>query len=264
MGTPGLKGMKGGPGEVFSGGASIYVNWGRNDCPASSTTVYSGRAVAPVFDNAGGGAQYLCIQNPPDNGMLSQTSAAGRSTLVGAHFETFSESLEFLEAGDQVNLEPLNSFDGNAVVCAVCMSPNSGVMMIPNNQDCPTNDGITTWTMEYTGYLMAARDYIFLNTNGQLLEHEPVFGNTLADGIPPPHFRTEYICVNNAPINIGGNSNTEALLSHIRVYCRGLAGLDDISCLEFFDFSLAVCPADDRHCALGPLGCVVCSASAFS
>ena len=225
--------------------------------------VYSGRAVAPVFDNAGGGAEYLCLPDQLDTGGLDQNNVAGRSTLVGVHFETFSDSNEFLAPGAQFNEEPFHAIDGNSVACAVCMSAGTAVMMIPNNQDCPVNDATTLWALQYTGFLMAARDYIFLNSNGQDLQQEPVFGNVPDDGIPPPHFRTQYVCVDGTPTNIGGNSNTEALMSHIRILCRGFVGLDLISCLEYFDEVADDdnCEEDDLHCALGPLGCAVCTAA---
>lgn len=232
----------------------------------TSTLVYSGRAVAPVFDNAGGGSQYLCLPDSRDAGGLPQNSQPGLSTLVGVHFETFSDNSDF-PLSDPNDQEPLHAQDGNVVACAVCRTSNTAVMMIPNNRECPADTADVTWSQEYIGYLMAARDYIFLTVSGQMIEHTPVFGNTAADGISPPNFRTEYVCVNTNPSAVGvpgGSPTSEALLSHIRIYCRGLAGLDDISCIEFFQDQGAVCSGNDGHCALGPLGCTVCTANAVA
>ena len=265
MGGEGEMGVIGEMGEAgsvqSSSSASTYVNWGQSDCPGGpSNVVYTGRAVAPTFNNAGGGAQYLCLPDVLDDGGLPlDDSATAMSTLVGVHFETFAASSDFPDS-DPSSQEPLHFRDGHVVVCAVCLTQNSAVIMIPNNRDCPVSDTTTTWNMEYTGWLMAARD--FINLMPADLEQAPVFGNAEA------HFRTEYICVNINPTMLPGATNvdptSEAKMAHIRIYCNaGLNGLDTVSCIPFFtDFENGdPCDPQDGHCALGPLGCSVCSAT---
>lgn len=266
-GEKGDKGMKGQMGEsgrngtTLSGGASTYVNWGVNNCP-NGNEVYTGRAVSPKFNNAGGGAQYLCLPDSPMNDDVTVSDAAATSTLVGVHFETYANPSPDFPNSDptDMDLEPLSDHDGEPVLCAVCQSMDSAVVMIPNNLECP-DTGI--WSMEYTGYLMAARDFIFI---GDLdLQHTPVFGN------PDAHFRTEYICVNNNPSGGGSNAvpadpTTEAKLAHTRIYCTSVTGFDEAACLPYTmdpTDQIELCTDINGvvHCSFGPLGCVVCTAS---
>ena len=248
-GEIGFKGMKGAEGELLAGGGSTYINWGSNSCPSPAELVYAGYAVAPTFDNAGGGAQYLCIDlgdiNPGN--LAVDSTATPMSSVVGVHFETFADPSDF-QFGDMNHEEPLAAFDGMIVRCAVCLTHNTDVMVIPNSQTCPLGD------MEYTGYLMAARDYIYVPNLG--IDQTPVFQKT--DPTNPTHFRTEYICVNLNPEQAGTSPTamSEGLLAHTRIFCRDLLGLFDTGCSPFIGAN--TCPTNS-HCALGPLGCAVCS-----
>ena len=129
-----------------------------------------------------------------------------------------------------------------------------------NNINCPSNSASFSWTLEYTGFLMAARDYISIDD----LDQSPVFDNTAGDEFPQPHFRTEYICVNMNPVNsaVGASPDpTEALLAHTRAICNGLPGLRDIVCIPFLldQEPPTACDAENTYCNLGPLGCSVCT-----
>lgn len=252
MGFKGMKGMKGAPGEINPGGGSVYINWGSTTCASPAEVVYTGYAVSPAFNDAGGGAQYLCLDlNNIDSGDLTVDTAVtlqGQSRLVGVHFETAVPNpppSEFPN-GDESHEEPLHDFDGFVVVCAVCLMPNTDVLMVPNSQSC---DGMN---IEYTGFLMAARDYIHLPTLN--LNHGPVFSKPI--GAASTHFRTEYICVNSNPVMEGSNMNptSEGMLAHTRIFCRDLVGFLTPGCTPVLGGN--TCP---NHCALGPLGCAVCS-----
>ena len=231
-----------------------YVNWGSVSCPSPAQLVYSGHAVSPAFDNAGGGAQYLCIDldNLNSSDLSIDTTSTPMSSLVGVHFETFAQDSAF-PSSNPSHQEPLAAFDGKIVRCAVCLTPHSDVLMVPNNQDCPA-DG-NTWTMEYSGYLMAARDFISLPSLG--IDHSPVFNKAAGDD--DTHFRTEYVCVNQNPAMEGSvtDPTSEGLLAHTRIFCRDLVGLFSTGCDAFL--SNGQCSSTGNHCALGPLGCVVCS-----
>ena len=72
-GKTGTKGMKGdtgsqGPPGPRSGGVT-YVRWGRTTCPDTEGTevVYTGRAAGSYYNHKGGGANYQCVTEEPEN-----------------------------------------------------------------------------------------------------------------------------------------------------------------------------------------------------
>ena len=258
MGDPGIPGDPGGPG--ISGGASVYINWGSTMCPDSSDLVYEGIAVSPAFNNAGGGAQYLCLPDSPDVGGLPIISVTTpSSTLVGVHYETFADPPEF-PFGDVDFQEPLHNNDGRRVVCSVCLTSNSVVVMTPNNMMCPEDSGPVSWDLEYSGFLMTARDFIYYDPQGVL--QGPVFAPGNDEN--PPHFRTEYVCVNALPDpapNPDPGPTTEANMAHVRVYCGTAFGFEN-ECDSYQENVLEEnCPIPCPLCIMGPLLCSVCSAS---
>ena len=46
----------------------IYIRWGKKTCPEAVNLVYSGQAGGNYYSNKGGGSNYLCLPNDPDNG----------------------------------------------------------------------------------------------------------------------------------------------------------------------------------------------------
>ena len=254
----GEKGEPGDPGQVLSGGASVYINWGSTVCPGSSAMIYDGIAVSPAFNNAGGGAQYLCVPFFLNTGDLNIIPASPLSSLVGVHLETFADPTAFPLGEVSLEVEPLHNNDGQRVVCSVCLTPNTAVVMTPNNDMCPENNGPVSWDLEYSGFLMAARDFI---------EFAPVSQGDVIDNdvTNPPHFRTEYVCVNIqeslTDVDSDPGPTTEAEMSHVRIYCSGAIGFND-ECLNYFTNVLNdLCRENDGLCAVGPLRCSVCSAS---
>ena len=253
-GEKGMMGQTGEPGTTFNSDGSTYVNWGASTCGNSGQLVYSGFAVSPRCNNAGGGAQYLCVDFS-NLEVPGATTGTPMSTLTGVHFETRGTTVEFPLASP-THAEPLLAFDGRRVSCAVCLVTNGDTMMIPNNQQCPSN-----LQLEYTGYLMAARDYV--NEQALSLTHAPFFQqNTVPGGTPPSHFRTEYVCVNQNPVQgqLDGNPTNEGKLTHTRVFCRDLIGLSLIACPNDLNCIPSVNnPIPNNHCAIGPIGCAVCT-----
>ena len=49
-------------------GGAVYIRWGRKACPGGVHLVYSGQAGGNHYTNKGGGSNYLCLPNDPDNG----------------------------------------------------------------------------------------------------------------------------------------------------------------------------------------------------
>ena len=174
----------------------MYTRWGRTTCSNTSGTelLYAGRAVASYYRESGGGANYLCLPEQPENSTFTAGSQGGRAYLYGAEFETSNG--------------PLNSVYNHIVPCAVCYtSARETVVMIPARLSCPSS-----WTREYYGYLMAGRYRYYrrmfecvdispqsipgsiANTDGALFFHVEV---KCSHGIPCPPYDTqkEVMCV---------------------------------------------------------------------
>ena len=122
-----------------TGGGLVYTRWGKTTCPNTTGTqlLYAGRAAGSYYRESGGGANYLCLPEQPENSTFTAGSQGGRAYLYGAEFETSNG--------------PLNSVYNHIVPCAVCYtSARETVVMIPARLTCPQS-----WTREYYGYLMA-------------------------------------------------------------------------------------------------------------
>ena len=73
-GRDGLSGPQGPPGqdccsEPPVNGGVTYVRWGRTTCPGTPGTelVYTGRAAGSRFNQQGGGSNYQCVSEEPEN-----------------------------------------------------------------------------------------------------------------------------------------------------------------------------------------------------
>ena len=100
--------------------------------------MYAGRSGGMYYSDKGGAANHLCMPEDPDY-LTHQPGVQGWSYVYGAEYEP---------AGG-----PLGDFNEHNVPCAVCYaSTRVAVTMIPAKTQCPS-----TWTLEYTGYLMSER-----------------------------------------------------------------------------------------------------------
>ena len=143
-GAPGSQGSPGpqGPPGPRSGGVT-YVRWGRTTCPNTTGTelVYTGRAAGSLFYHKGGGSNYQCIVEDPENFDFGAGNIDD-SYIYGAEYQMFDNIPQ--------SYRPLNDQD---VPCSVCyVASRETVLMIPGKYTCPQN-----WTREYYGYLMAER-----------------------------------------------------------------------------------------------------------
>ena len=174
-GTPGPRGPQGqrgkqgvaGPPGPRNGGV-VYTRWGKTSCPNITGTepVYAGRAGGSWFSHTGGGANYLCMPNDPDY-LRYTPGVQGRSPVYGAEYEIWGGG-------------PFQAVFQHNVPCAVCYaSTRVAVTMIPAKTQCPS-----TWTLEYSGYLMSA--YKGTSSN--------------------PHYRTMFECVDKNPDSIPGSA----------------------------------------------------------
>ncbi|XP_052083711.1 short-chain collagen C4-like [Mytilus californianus] len=136
---------------------SIYVRWGRKECPTNTTEiVYTGIAAGGHYTNSGRPSNPVCVPHDPDLGQVSHESAFG--SLFGMEYET-------------------NDFGSNLinkdVPCAVCrVSHASTVLMIPGKLHCYSG-----WKTEYSGNLMSghyghagASQYICVDSSPDVLE----------------------------------------------------------------------------------------------
>ena len=123
----------------------MYTRWGRTTCPTTSGTqlLYAGRAAGSLWNDRGGGANYLCVPEQPQYLSYTSGTQSGRAYLYGAEYETGGS-----HSGDN---GPFHSVAEHNVPCAVCYTSTRGtVVMIPARYTCPSS-----WTREYYGYLMA-------------------------------------------------------------------------------------------------------------
>ena len=146
-GNTGPKGEKGDMGEQGprgpSNGGVTYVRWGRTNCPDTEGTelVYKGRAAGSHFTQTGGGSNYQCVTENPENFDFGSGTVEA-SYIYGAEYEMWGNVPS-----------PSIPLHNHNVPCAVCyVATRVAILMIPGTYICPQN-----WIKEYYGYLMAER-----------------------------------------------------------------------------------------------------------
>lgn len=148
-GSPGATGMKGEKGDTGPLGSSsssnsmtsgvTYTRWGNSSCPSEASLVYAGWTGSSGGTDNGGGANYVCMPNDPEDGGLPLRAGTGHINVHVTEYE-----------------DPISSslLDDHNPPCAVCYaSAKSTVITIPAKTTCPTG-----WTVEYYGYLMSERN----------------------------------------------------------------------------------------------------------
>ena len=162
----------------------VYTRWGRTTCSNTSGAelLYAGRTAGSWYSQSGGGANYLCLPEQPENSTYTAGSQGGRALLYGAEYETgLTQAWE---------IGPLSAVNDHNVPCAVCYtSTREAAVMIPARLTCPSS-----WTREYYGYLMA----IHINS-----------------------YRTMFECVDISPESVpDSTANTDGtLFFHTEVRC---------------------------------------------
>ncbi|CAG2223280.1 unnamed protein product [Mytilus edulis] len=63
-----------------------YIRWGRKDCSDGAELVYTGQAGGNHYNHKGGGVNYLCLPNDPENG---ERQSYENPQLYGAEYEIF-------------------------------------------------------------------------------------------------------------------------------------------------------------------------------
>lgn len=171
--------------QFFNGGAwqsmglaaTTFTNWGRNDCPAGSSVVYTGQAAGHHYQHHGGGAQLLCLTNSPSWAGASFNDANQDAALIyGVEYQMSGYGIATF--GNGLTSAQLQDYDAECAVCLV--DGHSETMMVPGTNVCPSG-----WTLRYWGYLMG-------NHYTQL--------------------KNEFVCVNNSPLQTGVNSDCNGFL----------------------------------------------------
>ena len=186
-GDPGLRGPPGPPGQAGTSATSssgvVYTRWGKRSCPTGTALVYSGRVGGSWCCGHGGAANYLCMPDDPDYGTYTP-GVQGWGHIYGTEYETSSS--------------PLSAVYNHNAPCAVChASTRTIVLMIPAKNRCPSS-----WTLEYSGYLMSA---------------------TSKSGYQDR--RTMFECVDGNPDTVPGSAaNTHgAVFYPVEATCNGMA-----------------------------------------
>ena len=185
VGQKGEQGERGAQGPPTGG--AVYTRWGRTSCPSGQGTelVYSGRAGGSWYSKTGGASNYLCMPDDPDY-LLFASGNQGRNYVYGVEYEPMSN-----QPFHQLNVRAHNA------PCAVCFTTSRDtVMMIPAKTQCPTS-----WTREYSGYLMS---------QAQGHSHS-----------------TMYECVDKDPESVPGLNavnwhSGSAMFDHVEVSCNGM------------------------------------------
>ena len=179
-------------------GGTKYIRWGRTVCPniAGTEFVYDGLAAGGRYSTnrgTGGGANYICMANGNDAEYHVEATTANLnlSVLRGAEYR-------------MQNGQALDHLVDYFVPCAVCeVSSRSKLLMIPGRYTCPD-----TWTVEYSGWLAAASQVVYIcldktpetvpesgvNTNAARMHHVEA---ACSAGLPCPNYDNtkELACV---------------------------------------------------------------------
>ena len=127
---------------------SVYVRWGRKQCPNQAEMIYTGQMAGPSHSSSGSGANPLCLVANPVFGDHNDKDQNG-ARIYGIQYATSGYGLPLF-----------SSLNSKSVPCTVCfLNHKSSPIMIPASHTCPDY-----WALEYAGYLFAAH-YSHKKTN---------------------------------------------------------------------------------------------------
>jgi hypothetical protein len=128
---------------LFSGvsGGSVYVRWGKNDCPSGASIVYAGYASGSLWGEHGGTSDTHCLPTNPEY-LTDDTSEVYMAHLYGIEYELHGVS------------SPLKDLFNADMPCVVCYVLKSTVLTVPARYTCPEG-----FSREYYGYMMSEWSY---------------------------------------------------------------------------------------------------------
>ena len=141
-------------------GGVVFTNWGRTDCPATTSVVYTGYAGGKHQTQGGGGANTQCMTSTPT--WLNYNDANQDGALIyGTEYEQASYGLS--------GVSPFNGLQNFKAPCTVCLGTTyTNEIMIPGTAVCPGG-----WTLLVAGYLMGmhytqgSSSFVCVNSNAQ-------------------------------------------------------------------------------------------------
>jgi hypothetical protein len=74
--------------QCSSSTGPTYVRWGRTTCPTAATLVYNGYTAGTLQSDTGGGYNYICLHNNPDNVAFSNNANSNSATIYRVEYET--------------------------------------------------------------------------------------------------------------------------------------------------------------------------------
>ncbi|XP_052066716.1 short-chain collagen C4-like [Mytilus californianus] len=138
-----------------------YVRWGKKACPEGVALVYTGQVGGNKYTHSGGGVNYLCLPNDPENG---EHQPYGNPQVYGGEYEVRSGKKPAGWSASMYNKE---------IPCAVCYQKRrSTVLMIPGRKSCYKG-----WDSEYNGYLMSdhythyKKDFVCVDRKAETLDN---------------------------------------------------------------------------------------------
>ena len=152
---------------------TTFIQWGRTDCPASSSVslIYSGYAGGSHAGHSGSGSNLLCLSPSPDWTGSSVNDADHNGGLV--------YGVEWEASG--YGVAPLAGFQNYDARCGQCLvTGNSATLMVPGTVACPAG-----WARQYWGYLMSSHY---------------------------TQQKSEFVCVANNPTANGSNGSSDGNL----------------------------------------------------
>ncbi|XP_076110832.1 uncharacterized protein LOC143079401 isoform X1 [Mytilus galloprovincialis] len=171
-----------------------YVRWGKKTCPEKSDIVYTGQVGGNYYTNKGGGSNWLCLPNDPENGKAYSYSNDG---LYGAEYQ--------INSSNNPSGFPASLYD-KEVPCSVCRRKGKvSVLMIAGRTSCYKG-----WKSEYSGFLVSeyksynSKDFICMDGDAEPLDNRssneegalfyPVRAKCGSLRCPPYKNNTEVLC----------------------------------------------------------------------
>ena len=196
---------------VFSSAeaGTTFTRWGRSVCPTGAHLLYKGYMTAGYHGAQGSGANHLCAHEDPKFVRPAAGWQDWTGRLYGIELHLWQEPLKGLFLRDNVNGAELN---GQDMLCAVCyVADATAQIMLPGRPDC----GATGFDLQYKGFVISS-------AHG---------GN---------QFRSEYVCLDEAPEGRAGGSaaNNEGIIHPVQVACGSLPCTPYV---DAFELTCAVC-----------------------
>lgn len=119
-----------------AGGGTVFINWGRSDCPGGTEQLYNGFAFGVSRRDGGGSSNNICLQSGTAGGAYSSVSADKLYPLISTNYTDFL---------------PVEISDTDFIKCSVCYDSSSSCYVKSGDWGC---DG--SYSALYEGYYLGA------------------------------------------------------------------------------------------------------------